>query len=292
MRKHHADEQFLARRNVRDLPQTIASLKSRLQATEADRATAQAHANDPVLIHGSRIPADKIVSALGAVLDSLPSEVRETRRFAIGTMRGLSFGLIKYRFSAPEVYLEGAGVRQTHLSRDSQGPRAVLNALERLFSGFDSRCQELRRELALSEVKLRDFEARLGASFPHEHYIEELSALRDELRVALSVTEPQAGAEPQTRTTAELSELINGLKERHTVDVVPVKRAEVSTVEPVTSRIRRKREALPAQVPAAEPEQPVEAVVTPRQPTPMPPPRPAARSHPEGRRRKYQKWLF
>ena len=90
-------------------------------------------------------------------------------------------------------------MRQAQLSRESQGPRACLNALERLFASYETRCDELRRELALSEGKLRDFEARLGATFPHERYIEELSALRDELKVALSAT-PQDGAEPKTRT--------------------------------------------------------------------------------------------
>jgi hypothetical protein len=32
----------------------------------------------------------------------------------------------------PDLFLEGATIRQSRLSRDHQGPRAVLNALERL----------------------------------------------------------------------------------------------------------------------------------------------------------------
>ena len=126
---------------------------------------------------GFEYPREKFLSALGARLDALPDEVRESRKFVLGQMRGLAFGIIQHRFGAPEVFLEGQGERRSQLSRDSQGPRAVSNALERLFSSYESRCEECRRDLALSEVKLRDFEARLGGAFPHERYIEELSTL-------------------------------------------------------------------------------------------------------------------
>lgn len=72
----------------------------------------------------------------------------------------------------PKAYLEGQGTRHAQLGRDSQGPRAVLNALERLFSSYEGRAEELRRELSLTEVKLSDYEARLGSKFPNERYPE------------------------------------------------------------------------------------------------------------------------
>ena len=181
LRKHHGDEQFLARRNVRELPEAISRLKARLAAFAADLETTRTHERDPVTIDGVACSKEKLLSVLGGCLDALPNEVRETRSFVLGRMRGLTFGITKHRFSSPEVFLEGQGMRQAQLSRESQGPRACLNALERLFGSYESKCEELRGELALSEGKLRDFEARLGATFPHERYIEELSALRDEL---------------------------------------------------------------------------------------------------------------
>ena len=197
-RKHHADEQFLARRNVRELPETIARLKTRLDELSADLETATACRDEPATLDGVVYPREKFLSALGARLEALPEEVRETRRFVLGQMRGLTFGVVMHRFSAPEVFLEGRGERRSQLSRESQGPRAVSNALERLVSSYESRCEECRRDLALSEVKLRDFEARLGGAFPHERYIEELSALRDELKVALSATSQEgSGAEDE-----------------------------------------------------------------------------------------------
>ncbi len=295
LRKHHADEQFLARKNVRELPEAIARLQQGLSKLTADMETAQAHASDPVLIDGVTCPRDRLLAVLAAKLDTVPAEVIQTRRFVIGQVRGLSFGIVKHRYGTPEVFLEGQGVRATPLSRESQGPRACLNALDRLFSSYESRCNELRHELALSETKLRDFEARLGATFPHERYIAELSALRDELKVALSVTQQPDGAVSKVRTAAELAGLIEALRETHKVEAVPVKRAALAArpVRRPAARMHSEKPGLTddsteAPVPPTNDAGGVEPVR--QQPALNRPARPATTT--EARRRRYQKWLF
>src|SRR3954470_16695213 len=120
LRKHHADEQYLARRNVRELPEVIARLNDRLAAMTADLDTARAHAGDPVTFGGVSCPREKLMAALGGALDGLPDEVKETRRFEFGRVRGLAFGVIKHRYSTPEVFLEGKALRLAQLSRESQ----------------------------------------------------------------------------------------------------------------------------------------------------------------------------
>src|SRR3984893_12050312 len=50
LKKNHADEQYLARRALRELPDTIAHLDKRLRDLSADQATATARADDPVTI--------------------------------------------------------------------------------------------------------------------------------------------------------------------------------------------------------------------------------------------------
>jgi N12 class adenine-specific DNA methylase len=309
LRKHHADEQYLAWRNVRELPETIERLKARLAETEADLATAREHAEDPVTFRGVTCPKDKLVAVLGKMLDAFPEEVKETRRFEVGRVRGLGFGLIKHRYGAPEVYLEGQGTRHAPLGRDSQGPRAVLNALERLFSSYEGRAEELRRELSLAGVKLRDYEARLGSTFPHERYIDDLTALRDELKVALSATQQQEGTEPKTRSAAEVAGLIEALRDSHKVEAVaPVKqpRQAARAERPVTARLKE-RERMPAaaSVAGAAEEFRQEGGVremAPSPPTPTPAekeaeepagaPKTSLHVPREGRRRKYQRWMF
>ncbi|MEX2120216.1 MAG: hypothetical protein WD847_11535 [Pirellulales bacterium] len=93
---------------------------------------------------------------LGNMLHILPKNVRHTTRVPIGTYRGLRFGILLHPKFPPDVYLEGATTRQTSLLREHQGPRAVLNALERLASAYGSECDRVRRDLGIAESQLRD----------------------------------------------------------------------------------------------------------------------------------------
>jgi hypothetical protein len=63
LKKNHLDEQYVARRCVRDLPATIASINERLSSLTADESTATSHARDRITI-GKQACADKDVSAV------------------------------------------------------------------------------------------------------------------------------------------------------------------------------------------------------------------------------------
>src|SRR5262249_44094850 len=89
LKKNHAGEQYLARRSVRDLPATIASLSQRLAHLSADRDTALAHADDAVFLEGQPCSREDVISVLGKQLDAWPNYVSQTRRFPLGTFRGL-----------------------------------------------------------------------------------------------------------------------------------------------------------------------------------------------------------
>ena len=186
LKKNHLDEQYVARRSVRDLPATIASLSERLSKLTADEATATAHAGDPITIGKRAWSREDAPAVLAGQLDALPRNVRETTRVPLGTYRGLRFGMVLHPQFPPDVYLEGAITRQSTLSREHQGPRAVLNALERLASAYGSECARVRQDLAIAESQLRDYQARLGKPFLHDAYLSELTTLRDQLKAGLS----------------------------------------------------------------------------------------------------------
>src|SRR5499425_2111952 len=57
LKKAHLDEQFLARRNLRELPARIGSLKERLAGLTADQNTMNAHADDAIRV-GARATGD------------------------------------------------------------------------------------------------------------------------------------------------------------------------------------------------------------------------------------------
>ena len=93
---------------------------------------------------------------LARKLELLSLHVREPTRIPIGTYRGLTFGVIVNPNFPPDVYLEGAMTRLSGLSKDYQGPRAVLNAQERIASGYAAETVRVREDLSIAESQLLD----------------------------------------------------------------------------------------------------------------------------------------
>ena len=78
------------------------------------------------------------------------------------------------------------------------------------------------------------------------------SSLRDQLKAGLSQARPEPGTEP----VAQLAGRIKSLKSAHTIDAAPERTAtrRIAAEEPVTARIRRRAESLPAVELPADPE--------------------------------------
>src|SRR4029434_9495604 len=64
LKKHHADEQYLARRKLRELPGDITRLERRRDRLTQDIATATAHARDPMVIGERRYSREDAPEAL------------------------------------------------------------------------------------------------------------------------------------------------------------------------------------------------------------------------------------
>jgi hypothetical protein len=118
-----------------------------------------------------------------------------------------------------------------------------MNAVERIANSYTTERETSRQNLAVAQGQLADYQARIGQPFGHEAYLNELTSLRDQLRTALSAT-PAEGSPG----TVELAEKIKALKAANAVEAAPQRTATriASAEEPVTTRIRRKAEALPA----------------------------------------------
>jgi hypothetical protein len=241
LKKNHADEQYLARRNLKELPATITRLSERLATLSKDMATATARQADRIIIGKRTCSREDVMEVLSNSLDALPMKVSNTQRFPLGQYRGLRFGVILHPQYAPDAYLEGAMTRTDALSREHHGPRAVLNAVERLANGYRLECESTRKDLGIAEAQLRDYQARFGKPFSHDAYLSELTALRDQLKVGLSATAQQPEEGP---TTAEIAEQIKALKAANTIEAAPQRagKRRTSAEEPVTARIRRRAE--------------------------------------------------
>jgi hypothetical protein len=266
MRRSHQDEQFLARRNVKELPATITRLSERLAGLETDAATAKEHADDRLKVGNHKPSREQVVGVLGESLDALPKHVSNTYRYPLGVYRGLKFGLILHPHWSPEVYLEGQVTRQDALSREHRGPRAVLNALERLAGTYETQCAAVKRDLEVAQGQLRDYESRLGEPFPHDAYFSELADLRDRLKAGLSGAPPEPGGDSPP-SVSELAGRIKALKAGHAIEPAPerTEKRQSTAEEPVTARIRRRAEATtiiePPPVTAAAPPEEASAAV-------------------------------
>jgi N12 class adenine-specific DNA methylase len=254
VKKNHLDEQFVARRRVRDLPGSIAGMSERLSRLSADQATAQAHGTDAIGIGGRAYPREDIPNIVGGLLDGLPRHVHETTRIPLGTFQGLSFGLVRHPQFPSEVYLEGRAIRQELLSREHQGPRAILNALGRMADSYRFACDGVRQDLAIAQGQLRDYQARLGKPFAHEGYLSELTGLRDQLKVALSGT-GQKDSREEGPSISELAGRIKAIRAAQSVETAPqtIRQTHRDYEEPVTARIRRRTQALSPSDRATEP---------------------------------------
>jgi hypothetical protein len=246
LKKNHADEQYLARRSLKDLPGTIARLSERLTGLTDDMETAKAHEHYRTIIGSRKCSGEEVLAVLGKQLDALPQHASDTRHIPLGIYRGLRFGLVLHPQLTPDVYLQGAAVRQSGFLSESHGPRAVLNAIERLAGAYGTDCARVRQDLGIAEGQLRDYQVRLGTPFEHESYLAELTALRNQLKTALSgaPTEPEAEQQP---TASELAERIKSLTATRTIEASPRRSGNrrAAAEQPVTARIRPRTEVTP-----------------------------------------------
>jgi N12 class adenine-specific DNA methylase len=267
LQKHHADEQYLARCQLRALPAEITRLERRLAALTDDIATAAAHATAPVTIGTRPYSRHDALEALAARLHALPAVVVETRMMPLGMYRGLRFGLVQHPQGPPEVVIEGALRRCAPLARDAHGPRAIFNAVERLIGSTEAERDKASRDLAIAQGQRRDYEARLGAGFAHAGYLEDLTTLRNQLETALS-RPAQDDAETSLPPVGVLVECLKALHAAHTLDTTPERpalRRTATVEEAITTRIRQREQAEPAPLPDDGP-----SLVALATPTPQP----------------------
>lgn len=231
LKRNHADEQFIARRKIKELPEQMERTEKRIAALKADRQ--RVSQGGQVIIGGKGYTPDDAMTPLGRVLEGIPET--SDRRFPLGKYRGLTFG-IEYRWNNADIYLIGESELRAQLSKESRGPRAVLNALGRIAASYDERIESNMKELELSRTQLHDYEARLGTPFTHAGYLEKLTTLRDRLKVSLSET-PTEGES----SAADLAEEIKTLKAAQAIEAAPVRMKAAQRAELV-----RRREEQPA----------------------------------------------
>lgn len=236
LRKNHADDQYMARKALRELPQTIGRLAKRVKDLADDLQTLAAHPDRKISFDGQSLPEEDAQKALAKRLQALPQRLNERRTLPLGVFRGLRFGLVYHATGRREVYLEGKMTREEPLFRDA-GARAILNALTRLSESYEAQVATTRRELEIAQGQLRDYEPRVGRAFPYETYTAQLSQKCHELRRALS--ENQEGQRPATEIAQDIEHLkATSFVEPFSDDLKPTAKRRERLERPVTARVR------------------------------------------------------
>ena len=94
LKKNHLDEQYVARRNVRDLPgHDRGAFRAPVQPHDRPGHRPRLMPTIPSTIGKRAWPREDVPAILGGQLDALPQSVRETTRVPLGIYRGLRFGL-------------------------------------------------------------------------------------------------------------------------------------------------------------------------------------------------------
>ena len=197
-------------------------------------------------------PRKTPLKPLARQLNAIPDRTHETRRYPARHLPRPEFRHRDAPAGAPDVYLEGATTRHAMLSRDA-GPRAVLNALDRLADAYPGQIADRppgpghrrrpaprlpgpagqalrpRRLSQRADGLARPAQGRADRACPRE-----------------GGDDAQPGAEPIP--VAELADRIKSLKSAHTIDAAPERTAprRIAAEEPVTARIRRRTVAEPA----------------------------------------------
>jgi len=223
LQKHHADEQYLARRQRRALPADIERLERRVAALIQDITTAEGHANALVTIGTRRYSRHDAVEALAAQLQSLPALVYDKHTVALGQYRGLRFGLVQHPQGAPEVYVEGTLKRYAPLARDVHGPRAMLNAVERLIGSATMEHDRATRDLEIARASGGTMKPGWAQPLPMRVSGDPNGPAQPARGRA--VPPAQDGAEASLPSVGALVECLKALHAAHTLEVAPERSA-------------------------------------------------------------------
>ena len=198
LKKNHADEQYLARRALRELPGTIERLDKRLASLAADMATAQA---DGRIMVGEQVyPHDDALAVLGKRLKQLPAEVSQIRTVPLGTIPGTGVR----RDPAQLRRAGGVSRRRGRPAREPVPRRRAASGDER--PGPDHRgLSGPMRESPPGPGNRRRPAPRLRRPprpiLRHDAYLAELTGLRDRLKAGLAEPVPaKAGTTPEAGT--------------------------------------------------------------------------------------------
>lgn len=236
LKRHHQDRLYDAKRNLSSRPQDIASIRERVTHMDADLATLAAHPDAAqYVMEGEVFEAEATIAKLGEWLVDVMLR-RLDAYWEAGTYRGLEFGVHTTAFGGFDVYLRGQYTAHAQLDLRFKRGDAVLRGLHHLVRDYRIDRDRMQREADRMERQLVAAQEQSTQAFAHDVLLSELTALRDELRIALA-----PGAPPEHRSAEAISAALKHAMRRHVGDDTSLEDVGPSTSQQSVSASLRDR---------------------------------------------------
>jgi N12 class adenine-specific DNA methylase/O-acetyl-ADP-ribose deacetylase (regulator of RNase III)/SAM-dependent methyltransferase len=203
LRSQHAETQFRIRSELRRSKEALPVIGQRIENIKLDIARRIDTRGDAFQIElEKQVVKDRGIA--GELLNRIARRVAgSTNSHVIGSFAGFQVLARPAVLQPTDIVLKGHNYYTAHVSETALG---TIRSLEHAAQNLEERLAYHQRELADTEKKSGELEAKIGQAFEHEGKLESLCTRQKELEEALDITKNQASnslAAEETELQAE-----------------------------------------------------------------------------------------
>lgn len=189
LRSQHAETQYRIRSTVRQLGEDIPRISRRLENVKLDIAARKETRGDAFEIRIANATLTDRAEA-GEALNQLAGQLagRSTDK-EVGEFAGLRLVLRTGFLEGAEILLKGKNTYSANLSETGLG---TIRSMEYVVQNLDESQERCARELADTQKRKHELEAKIGQSFEHEEKLQSLTSRQQEIVKSLDLTKNQA----------------------------------------------------------------------------------------------------
>ena len=228
LRSAHAEEQYRIRRNLRHAHEDGETLTARLTNLRQDITVRQDTSgnNFRIEIEGQVLDNRGVAGELLIRrAEKLRAQIGEDVR--VGRFAGFDLFIRSGLNNTTELVLRG---KNSYSARVTDTAHGTIRSLEATVQGFEERATKLETDIADTQKRAKELEAKVGASFEHEKRYHELVERQQQIEERLDLTKNQA---PSTYDSAT--------SEAQKASEIDVTNAESQNDERSTRQVKQRR---------------------------------------------------
>ncbi|HLX69418.1 MAG TPA: hypothetical protein VKV04_07310 [Verrucomicrobiae bacterium] len=195
LRSAHAEEQYRIRTNLRHSREDAETFTARLANLHEDIKTRLDTSGDKFrielegqMLDNRGIAGELLVRRAEKLKDRFGDDVR------VGRFAGFDLFVRPGFNDSVEVVLRG---RNSYSARVTDTALGTIRSLELIVQGFEERAARLESDIADSQIRAKELEAKVGAPFEKEKRYQELTRRQNEIEDKLDLTKNQAPSQAE-----------------------------------------------------------------------------------------------